>query len=93
MADGGQADGHGDSGGAFRDATISVWLAEAVEMFIHHVPGRRIVVGSSMGGWIMLLVALARPNLTDPYFTVRAAAKYGYQDQYWPNPYLAGKAL
>lgn len=38
------------------------------------------------------LVALARPSLTDPYFTLRAAAKYGYEDQYWPAPYLSGKA-
>jgi anthraniloyl-CoA monooxygenase len=36
------------------------------------------------------LVALARPHLTDPYFTLHAAAQQGYRDQYWPNPYLPG---
>jgi len=38
------------------------------------------------------LVALARPHLTDPHFTLRAAAHYGYNAQHWPNQYLAGKA-
>jgi anthraniloyl-CoA monooxygenase len=37
------------------------------------------------------LVALARPHLTDPHFTLAASAYYGYEGQTWPNPYLAGK--
>lgn len=37
------------------------------------------------------LVALARPHLADPYFTLRAAAQYGYAPQFWPNPYLSGQ--
>jgi anthraniloyl-CoA monooxygenase len=38
------------------------------------------------------LCALARPHLSDPHFTLRAAAHYGYEPQYWPEQYLAGKA-
>ncbi len=38
------------------------------------------------------LAALARPHLSDPHFTLRAAAAQGYRAQAWPNPYLAGKA-
>jgi anthraniloyl-CoA monooxygenase len=38
------------------------------------------------------LCALARPHLSDPHFTLQAAAKQGYSDQAWPKPYLAGKA-
>jgi anthraniloyl-CoA monooxygenase len=38
------------------------------------------------------LVALARPHLTDPYFTLHAAAHYGYRQQFWPKPYLTGAA-
>lgn len=49
--------GHGASGGAFRDGTISRWLDEAVQIFITHAPGPRIVIGSSMGGWLALLLA------------------------------------
>ncbi|GAB4437550.1 MAG: bifunctional salicylyl-CoA 5-hydroxylase/oxidoreductase [Chloroflexi bacterium OHK40] len=37
------------------------------------------------------LVALARPHLSDPYFTLRAAAQYGYRGQYWPPPYYPGR--
>jgi anthraniloyl-CoA monooxygenase len=37
------------------------------------------------------LVALARPHLVDPHFTLRASAQYGYAEQAWPDPYLAGK--
>ena len=38
------------------------------------------------------LVALARPHLTDPHFTLKAAAHYGYTPQFWPEQYLAGKS-
>ncbi len=37
------------------------------------------------------LCALARPHLFDPYLTLHAAAHYGYPDQHWPGPYLAGR--
>ena len=37
------------------------------------------------------LVALGRPHLNDPYFTLHAAAHYGYQAQRWPNQYLSSK--
>ena len=37
------------------------------------------------------LVALARPHLTDPYFTLRAAAEQGYRGQHWPPPYPPGR--
>jgi anthraniloyl-CoA monooxygenase len=38
------------------------------------------------------MVALARLHLTDPHFTLRAAAHYGYEMQTWPKQYLRGKA-
>ena len=38
------------------------------------------------------LCALARPHLTDPHFTLRAAADYGYEPQVWPNQYLSAKS-
>lgn len=37
------------------------------------------------------LVAMARPHLADPYLTLHAAEKYGFEDQFWPGQYLAGK--
>ncbi|MGI9462877.1 MAG: alpha/beta hydrolase [Aestuariivirgaceae bacterium] len=49
--------GHGASGGTFRDGTISKWLDEALQMFSQHAAGPRIIIGSSMGGWLALLLA------------------------------------
>ncbi len=49
--------GHGESGGAFVDGTISAWLDQAEAVFRHHAQGRRVLVGSSMGGWIAMLLA------------------------------------
>jgi anthraniloyl-CoA monooxygenase len=37
------------------------------------------------------LVALARPHLSDPYFTLHAAAQLGYDEQHWPEQYLPGR--
>ena len=54
--------GHGASSGDFRDGTISRWFADACAAFDRLTEGPQILVGSSMGGWIMLLVALARPE-------------------------------
>jgi pimeloyl-ACP methyl ester carboxylesterase len=53
--------GHGESSGDFLDGTISRWFADALAAFDRLTEGPQIVVGSSMGGWIMLLLALARP--------------------------------
>ena len=48
--------GHGISGGEFNDGTISRWLEEAESVFAT-TEGPQIIVGSSMGGWIALLLA------------------------------------
>lgn len=52
--------GHGLSGGDFEDACVSDWLEEAQAVFDTCVDGETILVGSSMGGWIALLLALSR---------------------------------
>jgi pimeloyl-ACP methyl ester carboxylesterase len=48
--------GLGASGGEFEDGTISRWLEEAIAVF-EKTRGEQIVVGSSMGGWLALLLA------------------------------------
>ena len=35
------------------------------------------------------LCVMARPHLSSPYISLEAAARYGYADMPWPNPYLA----
>ncbi|HEY5126664.1 MAG TPA: alpha/beta hydrolase, partial [Bradyrhizobium sp.] len=49
--------GHGESGGAFIDGTIGRWLEEAVAVFEQFCRGPQVVIGSSMGGWMALLLA------------------------------------
>jgi pimeloyl-ACP methyl ester carboxylesterase len=46
--------GHGESGGAFADGTISRWLAQSLAVFRGFTEGPQVLVGSSMGGWIAL---------------------------------------
>ncbi len=54
--------GHGASSGRFVDGTIGRWAEEAIAVLDALTEGPQVLVGSSMGGWIMLLVALARPE-------------------------------
>lgn len=49
--------GHGESEGAFEDGTIGQWAAQSLAIVRALTSGPQIVVGSSMGGWIALLVA------------------------------------
>ena len=53
--------GHGASGGAFEDGTIGGWLGDSLAIFDKLSEGPQVLIGSSMGGWLALLVALARP--------------------------------
>ena len=49
--------GHGESGGRFEEGTIGRWMAESLALIRAQTQGPQILVGSSMGGWIALLVA------------------------------------
>ena len=49
--------GHGESWGKFVDGTIGRWLEDSVAVFTQFCRGPQVVVGSSMGGWMALLLA------------------------------------
>src|SRR5215218_9992673 len=49
--------GHGESEGRFTDGTIGRWLEESLAVFDRFCAGPQVVVGSSMGGWLALLMA------------------------------------
>ena len=51
--------GHGESEGAFTDGTIGRWLAESLAVFDACCSGPQVLVGSSMGGWLALLLVRA----------------------------------
>lgn len=54
--------GHGLSSGAFADGTIGRWTEDALSVLDRATDGPQVLVGSSMGGWIALLLARARPE-------------------------------
>ncbi len=54
--------GHGESSGDFTQGTIGRWIEDAVSVLDQVCTGPQLLVGSSMGGWIMLQLALARPE-------------------------------
>jgi pimeloyl-ACP methyl ester carboxylesterase len=61
--------GHGLSGGAFVDGTIGRWLEESIAVFEQFCVGAQVVIGSSMGGWMALLLAcelMKRPRARAP---------------------------
>jgi len=60
--------GHGESDGAFVEGTIGRWLAESLAVFDAFCRGPQILIGSSMGGWIALLLvkALRRRQASGP---------------------------
>ncbi len=68
--------GHGRSGGRFEDGTIGGWADEAVLVIDALTTGPQILVGSSLGGWIALLAALARPERIAGILTVALAADF-----------------
>jgi pimeloyl-ACP methyl ester carboxylesterase len=51
--------GHGESGGAFADGTIGRWLEESFAVFDQFCAGPQVLIGSSMGSWMALLLARA----------------------------------
>jgi pimeloyl-ACP methyl ester carboxylesterase len=58
--------GHGESSGEFQDGTIGQWLEDSLAVFEAYCVGPQVVIGSSMGGWMALLLAreLRRRSLT-----------------------------
>src|SRR5690348_1213860 len=58
--------GHGESTGAFTDGTIGRWLGETIAVFDAFCRGPQVVIGSSMGGWLALLLARALRGRKQP---------------------------
>jgi pimeloyl-ACP methyl ester carboxylesterase len=68
--------GHGQSSGEFRDGTISRWRDDALNVLDSLCPGPQILVGSSMGGWIALLAAMARPEIVKGLLLIAPAPDF-----------------
>ena len=74
--------GHGASSGRFEDGTVGLWAADAVAALDALTEGPQILIGSSMGGWIMLLAALARPERVAGLIGIAAAPDFT-EDLIW----------
>jgi pimeloyl-ACP methyl ester carboxylesterase len=95
--------GTGSSSGRFEDGTLALWLEEALAAIDRLTQGPVIIVGSSMGGWIALHVALIRPERVSALVGIAAApdfTEWGFSDDQKaelqtngrieePNPYGA----
>ncbi|MGH6968732.1 MAG: alpha/beta hydrolase [Stellaceae bacterium] len=66
--------GHGRSSGAFADATVSRWRDDALAVLDRLTDGPQVLVGSSLGGWIMLLLAATRPERIKALVGIATAA-------------------
>jgi len=68
--------GCGASEGAFEAQTLADWLGDALAMIDRLIEGPAVLVGSSMGGWLMLLAALARPERVAGLVGIAAAPDF-----------------
>lgn len=68
--------GHGASHGAFEDGAISDWREDAEAVILGLTAGPQILVGSSMGGWIALMLARSRPEKVAGLVTIAAAPDF-----------------
>lgn len=68
--------GHGESGGRAEEGSIGRWAEDVVEVLDRLTTGPQVLVGSSMGGWLMLLAARARPDRVAALVGIAAAPDF-----------------
>ncbi len=74
--------GHGQSSGDFAVGTIGRWAEDVIAVLDALTEGPQVIVGSSMGGWLMLLAALARPERVCGLIGIAPAADFT-EDLMW----------
>lgn len=83
--------GHGQSSDAFTDGCIGNWAADAIAAITTLTTGPQVLVGSSMGGWISLLVARTLPDKVAGLVGIAAAPDFT-EDSMWAGFTDAQKA-
>lgn len=76
--------GHGASSGRFEDGCIGEWLRDAIDIITEKTTGRQVLVGSSMGGWIALLLARTMPERLAGFIGIAAAPDFT-EDSMWAS--------
>ena len=69
--------GHGKSEGKFEEFTMSDWRKDLLDIIDHVARGPQILIGSSMGGWLMMLATKARPQRIKGMIGLAAAPDFG----------------
>ncbi len=82
--------GHGESGGSFEQGCIGEWFEDACAA-LALIEGKAVLVGSSMGGWISLQIARAKPGKVAGLVGIAAAPDFT-QDGFWASFTDAQKA-
>ena len=76
--------GHGKSDGIFTEESVLSWAEDALSVLDNLTNGKQILIGSSMGGWIALILAKNRPNRIHAMIGIAAAPEFT-EDLMWNN--------
>ena len=76
--------GHGQSSGVYAETSIAEWYQDARSVLLNLAEGPQVLVGSSMGGWLALLLARDCPEKVAGLVTIAAAADFT-EDGYWAS--------
>jgi pimeloyl-ACP methyl ester carboxylesterase len=74
--------GHGESEGEFETLSIDDWMKDTLAILDNVTSGKQIIIGSSMGGWLMLLAAMRRPEKVAGLVGIAAAPDFT-EDLMW----------
>jgi pimeloyl-ACP methyl ester carboxylesterase len=74
--------GHGQSSGDFKDGTIGAWFDDVLAVLCQLTEGPQIVVGSSMGGWLALMLGVGKPTRVKALIGIAAAPDFT-EDLMW----------
>ena len=74
--------GHGLSDGDFKEGTIGAWFEDSLAVFDQLTKGKQIIVGSSMGGWMGLMLAKQRSERSKAFVGIAAAPDFT-EDLMW----------
>ena len=76
--------GHGSSSGVFEEGSIGEWAEDALAVIETLTEGPQVIVGSSMGGWVALLMARKIPHRIQGMVGIAAAPDFT-EDGYWDS--------